>query len=189
MQDERDRSKAVVETLLAVETACHKAGFLEGLNPFGKAGVRKRQEILKDVKSEMERIAVLPPSEAVKEVEKHCYFPPSADKNLRKSRAAERAVRRFANVPAPLASGLSRITGPTGPIPLPHFMLRGSLHKHVTSVIASDDFLALKGAGAVESLGAASVLELCRERGILNVGSSLPALRERLRAWVEDAER
>ena len=70
MQDERDRSKAVVETLLAVEASCHKAGFLEGLNPFGKAGVRKRQETLKDVKAEMERIATLPRTEAVREVEK-----------------------------------------------------------------------------------------------------------------------
>ncbi|GMI15224.1 hypothetical protein TrVE_jg237 [Triparma verrucosa] len=183
VQSDLNRAHAVVESMLSLERSCVKPSFLEGLNPFGKSASQKKMSSLRSVSQIVKNMMHLKPQNALAELEQFAFHP---DPTSRK-------VQRFAHAPKPLISGLAKCNNVgVGPIPLPNFMLRAQLVKHMDKLESYDSYLLSqlsKSPDFLDTLSASCIIELGSDRCVLSTSHSVRDVREGVRTWLENAGR
>jgi LETM1-like protein len=158
----RERSHAVLNTLLSMEREAKKVPALAKLNIFGKKAQEQRMDSLHRTGSLVSRILSAPGAQGSTGAQ---LFFHSLSSHVYTTTEVTRAESRLVHVPACIIKGLT--TAIEGPSPwsgfLPNFMTRGKVIAHLQKISAADQFLVDEGIdlGSVDST---LLSEACLER-------------------------
>ena len=180
----RQRSHAVIRTLLAMEKQAKSVPALSKLNIFG----RKKQQLAMESMDEMckwgARILTSPRGNNMGAE----LILNELDGCLYKDEEFTRSEKRLISIPKPIISGLVEcLDGPSlvGGV-TPGFMNRGKVITHVQKIAEADEFLVDEKVD-LESLSTVRLLEACGDRLIGGPGRTDQELRQALADWLKFA--
>jgi len=186
----RERSHAVVSTLLAMERDARVPSKLLNLNPFGKAGSRRLMVKLDDLGRQgaalltTEGLNWINGAEAIVDVLRDQIFTLAPDEveGQKRKRKDKTGIKM---VPKILVRGVARaIDAPNFNSIYPTFFLRGKIVNHLQSLSVSDEFLVSNNVN-LETLSGDVLIEACNIRLIGGPGRSEEKLREGLESWLK----
>jgi len=180
----RERTHAVVRTLLAIETEARVVPALSKLNIFGKKKQAQRMDEMDSMGKTISQIMATPGTGsddslalvAMNTMEDILYSP------IKFTRADE----RLAKVPKSIANGImAAIDGPNAFQKfMPHFLKRGQILTHVQKLNDIDNFLIDENVN-LNDLSTARLLEACSDRMIGGPGQSDEEMRQHLKNWLD----
>lgn len=185
----RERTHAVVSTLLAIERDARVPGKLLKLNPFGSGKARKAMAKLDDMGRygaallATEGLNWVNGAEAIVDVLRDKIYTPVEREEGRWPKRKDRTGIK--DVPKVLVRGVARaIDAPHFNSLLPSFLLRGKVVTHLQSLSDSDEFLVSQNVD-LETLSGDLLIEACNRRLIGGPDRSEEALREGLESWLK----
>lgn len=174
----RERSAAVLQTLLAMEKSAVTSGMLAKVNIFGGKKRKQEQDQLLDLKTRAGRLMQQPQVSSAHVMD--CLEPHLYAANF------TRSEQRLCQVPAAVVKGIGACVGGGGGIfasVLPTFLARGKILGHIRKVADADDFL-LQANVDLASINYRLLKEACSERLIGGPGRSEEELRQHLDEWL-----
>ncbi|VEU33504.1 unnamed protein product [Pseudo-nitzschia multistriata] len=173
----RERTHAVIRTMLAIETEARSVPALAKLNIFGKKKQARQMDNMDSLGKTISQIMVTPGGGALamNTMEDVLYSPGKI------TRAQERLVK----VPKCITNGImAAIDGPNAfQSFMPQFMKRGQILNHIQKLNDIDNFLIDEGVD-LDSLSTARLLEACSDRMIGGPGQNDEEMREHLKNWL-----
>ena len=180
----RERTHAVIKTLLAIETEARAVPALAKLNIFGKKKQARKMDEMDSLGKTISQIMAAPGS--------------SSDSNgasvalntmedlLYSSDPITRAQQRFVDVPKSITNGImAAIDGPNIiQTFMPNFMKRGQILTHVQKLNDIDNFLVDEKIN-LNDLSTARLLEACNHRMIGGPGQTDEEMRKHLNNWLD----
>jgi hypothetical protein len=179
----RQRSHAVIRTLMNIENDAKVAPALAKINIFGKKQQQRAME-------EMQRINQIAGSLFVTPVKNQTEGAELLLKMLEDAIYSEvdfnNRSKRLVTIPKSIVKGLAQTLEGNSVLDgvLPHFVARGKVLNHIKKVTDSDEFLVNESIH-LEQLGKQRLLEACKDRLIGGVGRSDEEMRESLADWLE----
>jgi LETM1-like protein len=179
----RQRSHAVILTLMNVENDAKVVPALAKLNIFGRKQQERNMEEMQRVSQVAGSLFVTPVKNqtegaelALKTLEGHIYS--GVDFSTKS--------KRLVNVPKSIVKGLARTLEGNSPLDnvFPHFFTRGKVLNHIRKVTDSDEFLVNEPI-QLEQLGKQRLIEACNDRLIGGISRSDEEMRESLADWLD----
>lgn len=180
----RERTHAVIKTLIAIESEARALPALAKLNIFGKKKQARRMDEMDSLGKTMSNIMTAPDTRsgdngaliALNTVESLLYS----------SEPVTRAEQRFVSLPKCITNGImTAIDGPSAfQSFMPNFMKRGKILTHVQKLNDIDNFLVDEKIDLNE-LSTARLLEACSDRMIGGPGQTDEEMRVHLNNWLE----
>lgn len=183
----RQRSHAVIETLLNIENEARSTPALAKLNIFGKKKQEQTMAKIDEIGKTASLLMMAPKSSPdsngaavgarllLEKMDSFLY-----------NYGFSKGEKRLVQVPKAITAGL--MTGISGKSPLngviPNFMKRGTVVAHVQKVAEADNFLVEEKVD-LDTLSTARLLEACNDRMIGGTGRSVDELRQELSDWLE----
>mmetsp|Transcript_109072 Transcript_109072/g.315130 ORF Transcript_109072/g.315130 Transcript_109072/m.315130 type:complete len:426 (-) Transcript_109072:24-1301(-) len=181
----RQRSHAVMTTLLELENSARQVPYLSKLNIFGKKAQERRMNSVDNLGRSLAEVLSTPAATGGTGAE---LLLDRLDGLLYKKgdEGFTRAEKRFIGVPGAIIVGLmNSINGPgffNGV--MPNFMRRGTVFAHVQKVTEADNFLVNEKVD-LGILSTSQLLEACNDRMIGGCGRSDEELRQDLSDWLD----
>ena len=178
----RQRTHAVIKTLLTIEDQARNVPALAKLNIFG----RKKQERAMDEIEQFGKIcSELMQNPEATGAEGASMMLKTLEPKLYQNGEFDRASKRLVQIPKPVLKGLVECMEGASAVNnfLPMFMTRGKLVERVTKITESDNFLISEKVD-LESLSTARLLEACNDRLMGGPGRSDEELRAYLSDWL-----
>jgi len=188
----RERTHAVIQTLLKMENDAKTIPQFAKLNIFGRKAQQKRMDSLEEMGELTSKVLTAPGARGslgaqvfLRNLEKHFYSPIEFTK----------AESRLVGVPKAIITGI--VQAVEGPNPIsaffPNIMNRGKVISHIQKISSGDEFLVNEDID-LSTIGSTHLLAACNERLIGGLGKSDDELRESLGEWLnlavkEPAER
>lgn len=182
----RERTHAVVQTMLDLEKAARVAPMLANLNPFGKGKTRRMMERMDGLGHDIGGILLANNAvggeggELVLKVLKEEIY------------TSEKPKKGHANLtamPKAVMKGLGRaLEAPSFNSLIPTFIVRGKVLNSLTAIESADQFLVAQNVD-LKSLSAELLQEACSDRLIGGLGRSGDEMVERLEAWLDNTVR
>lgn len=179
----RERSRAVIETLLNIERDSKVTPFISKLNIFGKKAQEKQLQFMETVGNLTSRALTTPGAQGSFGAQ---IVLGTLNENLYKSTEFTRAEMRLVGVPKTVMKGVAAAVEGPSPVNsfLPNFMTRGKVVGHLKKVTDADEFL-VNEAVDLSTIESSHLVEACSERLIGGLGRSDEELRETLREWLD----
>jgi len=181
----RERSHAVIRTLLAIENEAKAVPVLAKLNIFGKKKQARQMDEMDSLGKTIRQIMTAPETE----ISKHnvaSIAMNTIDEALFRPLAMTRAEQRLCFVPKCVINGiLTTIEGPNllqGI--MPSFMKRGQILNHIQKLNDVDHFLVNEKIN-LDDLSTARLLEACSDRMIVGPGQTDEERRKHLQTWLD----
>jgi hypothetical protein len=180
----RERTHAVIRTLLAIETEARSVPALAKLNIFGKKKQARRMDEMDSLGKTVGQIMTAPEIES--DDNGALVAMNTMEDLLYRSKPITRREQRFVYVPKCIANGImAAIDGPNVIQSfMPHFMKRGQILNHVQKLNNIDNFLVEENIN-LNDLSTARLLEACNDRMIGGPGQTDEEMRKHLRNWLE----
>eukprot|EP00534_Pseudo-nitzschia_fraudulenta_P011177 CAMPEP_0201210904 /NCGR_PEP_ID=MMETSP0851-20130426/181237_1 /ASSEMBLY_ACC=CAM_ASM_000631 /TAXON_ID=183588 /ORGANISM="Pseudo-nitzschia fraudulenta, Strain WWA7" /LENGTH=417 /DNA_ID=CAMNT_0047499765 /DNA_START=39 /DNA_END=1292 /DNA_ORIENTATION=+ len=180
----RERTHAVIRTMLAIETEARSVPGLAKLNIFGKKKQARRMDEMDSLGKTIGSIMTAPGAES--DANGALFAMNTMEHLLYRKDPITRKEERFVNVPKSLTNGImAAIDGPKAfQSFMPHFMKRGQLLTHVQKVNEIDNFLVDERVN-LDDLSTARLLEACSDRMIGGPGQSDDEMRNHLNNWLD----
>ncbi|KAL3924794.1 MAG: hypothetical protein SGILL_000823 [Bacillariaceae sp.] len=181
----RERSHAVLRTLMAIEDEARAVPALAKLNIFGKKAQMRRMD---EMDSLGKTIGQIMTTSSVVSGEGGGNIAMNTMENLlyRQEEDFTRAEKRLVQVPKAITTGImSAVSGPNLlQKVMPHFLKRGQVLNHLQKLAEIDSFLVNENIDLAE-LSTARLLEACNDRMIGGPGRSDGELRRQLAEWLD----
>jgi len=180
----RERSHAVIRTLLSIETEARTVPALAKLNIFGKKKQARKMDEMDSLGKTISQIMTT--SESESDDNSALLAMNTMEDFLYHSKPISRAEQRFVNVPKCVTNGImASINGPNVIQSfMPHFMKRGQLLNHIKKVNEIDNFLVDEKIN-LKDLSTARLLEACSDRMIGGPGQTDDEMRDHLNNWLD----
>jgi LETM1-like protein len=179
----RERSHAVIQTLLNIENDAKVVPSFSKLNIFGKKAQEERMDAMGMMGALTSKILSTP---CVRGPFGAQLFMNALGHHFYSDQEYSRADNRLIGVPKSLIRGM--VTLVEGPSPLtsffPNFMNRGKVITHIKKITDCDEFLVNEKID-LETLESVHLVEACSERMIGGPGWSDEELRECLSEWLK----
>jgi hypothetical protein len=179
----RQRSHAVINTLLALENEARAIPALAKMNIFGRKKQERNMEMIETLGKSVAKVMTNP---GAKDNMGAQMILNTLDKELYTMEELTRGEKRLATVPKSIVLGL--MTAINGPAPLtgvmPNFMRRGTVFAQLQKILEADKFLVEEKVN-LDTLSTARLLEACNDRMIGGPGRTDEELRQGLAAWLE----
>jgi hypothetical protein len=179
----RERSHAVLRTLVAIENEARTVPALGKLNIFGKKAQARQMDVMDSLGKTVGQIMTTmfntpdsTPAIVLNTMEDFLYKPGPFS----------RAEQRLVNVPKCITTGIMaalKSPSPLAPV-MPHFLRRGQVLNHIQKVADVDNFLVTEGVD-INDLSKARLLEACIDRMIDVPGRTESELRQSLSEWLD----
>lgn len=180
----RERSHAVIKTLLDLENQARNVPYLAKLNIFGKTQQQRHMMEVDGICRTMS--TVLSTSGAMGRAGADLMLEKMDSLLYKEGDDFSRGEKRLVGVPAAIILGL--MTSIQGSSPLnglmPNFMRRGNIVAHAQKIAEADNFLVNESV-SLESLSLTRLLEACNDRMIGVNGRSDNELRQDLSDWLD----
>ena len=179
----RERSHAVLRTLMAIEDEARAVPALAKLNIFGKKGQMRRMD---EMDSLGKTIGQIMQTSASGEAGGSIVMNTMENLLYRQEEDFTRAEKRLVQVPKAITTGImSAVSGPNlFQKVMPHFLKRGQVLNHLQKLAEIDNFLVDENIDLAE-LSTARLLEACNDRMIGGPGRSDEELRKQLAEWLD----
>ncbi|KAG7364421.1 LETM1-like protein [Nitzschia inconspicua] len=181
----RERSHAVLRTLIAIENEAKAVPALAKLNFFGKKGQARRMDEMDSLGKTIGQIMTTSGIESGADGAKVVM---NTMENLlyKKGEDFTRAEKRLVTVPKSIATGImNAVSGPNlFQTVMPHFLRRGQVLNHLQKLAEIDNFLVNENID-LNGLSTARLLEACSDRMIGGPGRTDEELRQDLNVWLE----
>lgn len=181
----RERSFAVMQTLLQLERDAFVIPTLAKLNIFGR---KKQQRHLDDIQAIGNATGNILIKSGCKGPSGCQVVMSTLEQYLYRASEFSRAEKRLTGVPRSVVVGVTQAVEGPNPITsfLPNFMNRGKVISHIRRITESDEFLVNEKVD-LNSLDSAHLVEACRERLIGGPGRDDDELRTYLSEWLNAA--
>lgn len=180
----RERTHAVIRTLLAIETEAQAVPALAKLNIFGKKKQARQMDEMDSLGKTLSQIMTTP---GAKSDDRGALVAMNTMEDaLYSSNKFTRAEERLANVPTCITNGImAAIDGPNlFQSFMPNFMKRGQILNQVQKLNEIDNFLVDEKVD-LDNLSTARLLEACSDRMIGGPGQNDEEMREHLKNWLD----
>lgn len=178
----RERSHAVIQTLLDMEKEAKIVPSLAKINIFGKNAQERRMDAMQMMGDLTSRIMTTPSMRGPIGAQ---FFLNSLEHYFFRPTEISRAENRLIDVPKSMVRGA--VLAAEGPSPLtnflPNFMNRGKVISHIKKISDCDEFL-INAAIHLSSLDSSHLIEACNDRFIGGPGRTDDELRESLGEWL-----
>mmetsp|Transcript_16442 Transcript_16442/g.37802 ORF Transcript_16442/g.37802 Transcript_16442/m.37802 type:complete len:418 (-) Transcript_16442:317-1570(-) len=180
----RERTHAVIRTLLAIETEAQTVPALAKLNIFGKKKQARQMDNMDSLGKTISQIMTTPGAQS--DGDNALVAMNTMEDLLYSSTKLTRSEERLVNVPKSITMGImSAIDGPNVfQSFMPHFLKRGQIINHVQKLNEIDNFLVDEKVD-LDNLSTARLLEACSDRMIGGPGQSDGEMREHLKNWLD----
>eukprot|EP00797_Seminavis_robusta_P011965 Sro1917_g305290.2 (270) ;mRNA; r:4174-4983 len=179
----RERSHAVLQTLLNMEREAKKVPALSKLNIFGKKAQEQRMDSMQMMGLLTAKIMSTPGANGSSGAQ---VFLNNLSQYLYRDIEFTRGEQRLIDAPKSIIKGV--ILAVEGPSPvngfLPHFMARGKVVAHLQKIEEGDSFLVQEGID-LASLDSTHLAEACGQRFIGGPDRTDEELRESLEEWLK----
>lgn len=180
----RQRTHAVITTLLDLEKSARSVPYLAKLNIFGKKEQERRMIAIDTLGRTTS--AIMATAGATGKVGAQIVMEKLEGALYKNGEEFTRAEKRLVAVPSAIIGGL--MTCISGPGVLngvtPNFMRRGTVIAHAQKIAEADKFLVNEKV-SLESLSTTRLLEACNDRLIGGTGRSNEELRQDLSDWLD----
>jgi hypothetical protein len=181
----RERSHAVLRTLMAIEDEARAVPALAKLNIFGKGGQIRRMDEMDGLGKTIGQIMT---TSSVTSGEGGGRIVMNTMENLlyRQDEDFTRAEKRLVQVPKSITTGImNAVSGPNlFQKFMPNFLKRGQVLYHLQKLSEIDNFLVNENIDLMD-LSTARLLEACSDRMIGGPGRTDEELRQQLAEWLE----
>jgi len=180
----RERTHAVIRTLLTIETEARAVPALAKLNIFGKKKQARNMDEMDSLGKTIGQIMAVPKTKS--DDSGALVVMNTIEDLLYRSSPISRAEQRFVDVPKCITSGImAAIDGPNVfQSVMPNFMKRGQMLNHVQKLNDIDNFLVDEKIN-LNDLSSARLLEACGDRMIGGPGQTVQEMREHLNNWLD----
>jgi len=180
----RERTHAVIRTLLAIETEARSVPALAKFNIFGKKKQARQMDEMDSLGKTISQIMTTPGAESVDSGALVAMN--TMEDILYSSKKITRSEERLINAPKCIVNGImAAIDGPNLlQSVMPHFMKRGQIFNHVQKLNDIDNFLVDERVD-LDNLSTARLLEACSDRMIGGPGQNDEEMREHLKNWLD----
>jgi len=179
----RQRTHAVIKTLINLENEAKAVPALAKINIFGKKKQELRMDDMQKLGKNAAQIFATPGAYGTVGA-KMCLD--NLDHLIYQQDEFSRSEKRLVDVPKAILTGVTLAVD--GPSPLnnflPNFMRRGKVISHIKKISDGDEFL-VGEAIDLSTIGSAHLFEACTERFIGGPGRSDDELRESLGEWLK----
>jgi hypothetical protein len=179
----RQRSHAVIQTLVSLENEARSIPALSKFNIFGKKKQERAMDMIDDLGKSAAKLMATPGARGGIGAQ---IVLNTLDNVLYTTDPLTRAEKRLVGVPKSIVLGL--MTAINGPQPftvvMPNFMRRGMVFSHAMKLMETDNFLVTEKVD-LDSLSTAMLLEACNERMIGGPGRADDELRKGLTDWLD----
>jgi hypothetical protein len=179
----RERSHAVIQTLLNMENEARVVPALAKLNIFGRKAQQEAMNRMDTIGKAVADILVAPVGNSTEGgelvLDRLAPLIYSQDEPNAKS-------KRLVTVPKAMIKGLAQTIEGSSPLDslVPVFITRGKLLNHLKKITESDEFLIAESVD-LGTLGTQRLAEACKDRLISGLGKSNDEMREILSQWLD----
>lgn len=178
----RDRSHAVIETLINIERNAWTLPFTAKMNIFGKKKQQRALILMDKIGNDMSKQMTTP--EVRGSVGAQIVLD-SMESVIYDTKEYNRKELRLVNFPKTIVSGLSGVVNGQNPLTkLVPFIQRNSIISHIQTVEQSDQFLVSQGVD-ISSLSTTHLEEACNERCIGGLNRSDDEMIKGLANWLD----
>ncbi len=180
----RERSHAVIKTLVDLEREARTVPYLSKLNIFGKKQQQRKMVEVENFGKSMSAILATPG--AMGGIGADLVLHKLDSLLYKEGEEFTRGEKRLVEVPSAIILGLMASIQGSGPLNgvMPNFMRRGNVVAHAQKIAEADNFLVNERV-SLESLSTSRLLEACNDRMIGCNGRSDEELRQDLSDWLD----
>jgi len=180
----RERTHAVIRTLIAIETEARAVPVLAKINIFGKKKQARKMDQMDSLGKTIGQIMTAPGIKS--DYNGALVAMNTMEDLLYRSEPITRAEQRFVNVPKCITNGIMAAIDGSNVVQsfMPNFMKRGQMLNHVQKLNDIDNFLVDEKIN-LSDLSTARLLEACSNRMIGGPGQTDEEMREHLNNWLD----